>query len=210
MCARYTLTDPGRLARAFPRLRSAALGAAGVPRYNIAPTQVVLGARDGGRAVIEPLTWGLHGRVNVRAERLTAGGRVGHRCVLFADGFYEWRDRKPVRFTLHSAEPFALAGVWAPVREGPPACAIVTCEPNELVRPVHDRMPAIVPADALDVWLGDDDLPADVARAILQPFAASAMAAQPVSRRVNNARYDAPDVLRDDDPVQQSLGFLDA
>ena len=206
MCARYTLTDPGRLARAFPRLRSGAFGPIGVPRYNIAPTQVVLGAR-GGSAEIEPLKWGLHGRVNVRAERLTAGGPVGHRCVIFADGFYEWRDRKPVRFTLRSAEPFAFAGVWAAVREGPPACAIVTCEPNELVRAVHDRMPVIVPADALDVWLGDDALPADVARAMLQPFPAGAMAAQPVSRRVNNARYDAPDVLNDDDPVQQSFAL---
>jgi len=208
MCGRYSLTNPSRLARAFPQLRYGEFSEIGLPRYNIAPSQIVLGARDGGRDAIEALRWGLHGRINVRAESLTARrGPLGRRCVVFADGFYEWRAGTPVRFTLRSEEPFALAGVWEAAGDEPPACAIVTCPPNELVRPVHDRMPAIVPPDALPLWLSADEVPADVARAILVPFAGAAMQAQPVSKRLNNARYDAPDVLRDDDPVQQSLGL---
>ncbi len=104
-----------------------------------------------------------------------------------------------------------MAGVWEEAEGAElPACAIVTTpSPTNSVQPrVHDdRMPAIVPADALPLWLSADDIPVDVARAILAPFDAAALRAQPVSKRLNKASYDAPDILRDDDPVQQSLGL---
>jgi putative SOS response-associated peptidase YedK len=209
MCGRYSLINPSRLAKAFPRLRAGSFSEIGMPRYNIAPSQAVIGARDGGRNAFEALRWGLYGRINVRAESLTARrGPVGRRCVVFTDGFYEWHQGSPVRFSLQSDEPFALAGGWEePASDELPECAIVTCSPNALVAPVHDRMPAIVPPDVLPLWLSGDAVPADVVRAVLTPFAAAAMRAQPVSKRLNDARYDAPDILRDDDPVQQSLGF---
>jgi putative SOS response-associated peptidase YedK len=84
-------------------------------------------------------------------------------------------------------------------------CALITCVPNARVAPVHDRMPVILASGALDLWLGADQLSKEDADAILRPYAASEMRAQRASTRLNNVRYDAPDVLHDDDPVQESL-----
>jgi putative SOS response-associated peptidase YedK len=75
------------------------------------------------------------------------------------------------------------------------------------VQGVHDRMPVILAPDALALWLEPEELAPDVATSVLQPYDATPMRARDASTRLNNARYDAPDVLHDDDPVQQSLGF---
>ena len=176
-----------------------------LPRFNIAPAQEVLGVRNDGDDAVESFAWGIGGRINARAETIAPASQR-KRCVIFADGFYEWQNKRPIYFQLNDGEPFAFAGIWAPNQDAA-ECAIVTTEPNTLVRPVHDRMPVILPADAMDVWLGQDELPPDVVRALLAPYAADAMVSRPVSSRLNNARYDAPDVLVDDDPIQQRLGF---
>ncbi len=80
----------------------------------------------------------------------------------------------------------------------------MTCEPNDLVRAVHDRMPVILPHDAAETWVSEEADGAEAA-AVLRPLDAARMDARPVSSRVNNANYDAPDVLSDDDPVQETL-----
>src|SRR5580692_9918302 len=113
MCGRFTLAKPGALAGAFPRFKFPEFSETRLPRYNIAPTQRVLGVRNDGRHIAEALRWGIRGRINIRAESLCARrSAIVRRCVEFADGFYEWRNRRPFYYTLKSGEPFALAGLW--------------------------------------------------------------------------------------------------
>jgi putative SOS response-associated peptidase YedK len=198
MCGRYTLTDPGALTAAFPRFRYPEFSETRIPRYNIAPAQRVLGVRNDGRGVVEELQWGIGGRINIRAESIAARvSPVRRRCIEFADGFYEWRDRRPFYYTLKSETPFAFAGLWEP-QNGAAACDVATCEPNSLVARVHDRMPVILSGSNVDIWLDPDPMPADVAASILRPLDASLMQVREVSMRVNNANYDAADVLTED------------
>ncbi len=202
MCGRFTLTDPARLPAAFPRFRfpefSETRLPAFAPRFNIAPAQEVLGVRNDGQNSAELLHWGIGGRINIRAESLAARrDPIRRRCIEFADGFYEWRDRRPVYYTLKTGRPFAFAGLWVP-ENGSAACDIVTCEPNALVAPVHNRMPVILTPETFELWLEPDPLPPEVAGSILRPFDAALMQARGVSRRVNNANHDAPDVLQPD------------
>ncbi len=204
MCGRYTLTNPGALSRAFGQFRYPEFSETGLPRYNIAPAQAVLGVRNDGRGVVEELRWGIHGRINARAETVSARRYpIRRRCIEFADGFYEWRDRRPFYFTLASGEPFAFAGLWEP-GNGHASCNLVTCEPNALVAPVHDRMPVILPRDAIAHWLDPEPLPPEVAAAFLRPYDADSMCVREVSRKVNNANYDASDVLVASGPPEPS------
>lgn len=202
MCGRFSLTRPDRLKRIFPRyafpeFSETRLPTTG-PRFNIAPTQPVLGVRNDGSNIATFMRWGIDGRINIRSESLAARrGPVRRRCIEFADGFYEWRDRTPIYYTLESGEPFAFAGLWEPVGDGC-ACDVITCEPNALVAQVHDRMPVILKPEAVDVWLDPDPLPHEVVASILKPLAADLMTAREVSKRVNSAKYDAPDVLEPD------------
>src|SRR6266487_4334592 len=179
MCGRYTLTDPDpRLMRfRFGLVESAKIEQD--PRYNVAPTDPVLAVRldqDGER---EPgiLRWGLiphyadpdkFGRllINARAETVAEAAAFRdafrtHRCLIVADGFYEWREeetgKKPVWITRPSREPFAFAGLWAKARREDGSslhsCAIVTCRPGEVVAPIHDRMPVILGQERESEWL---------------------------------------------------------
>lgn len=202
MCGRFTLTEPGALAAAFPGFRFPEFSETRIPRYNVAPAQLVLGVRNDGRGVAEELQWGIAGRINIRAESIAARrSPVRRRCIEFADGFYEWRNRRPFYYTLKSGEPFAFAGLWAP-QNGTAACDVATCEPNALVARVHDRMPVILTPSNVDRWLDPEPLPAEVAASILRPLDANLMKVREVSMRVNNANYDAADVLSDDSDLR--------
>lgn len=204
MCGRYTLIGPARLRDAFPEYTFPEFSEYRLPRFNIAPSQRVAGVLADGSATARPLTWGIDGRINVRAERLRSQAPA-RRCILFADGFYEWRDHKPARFRLRADEPFAFAGVWQPGPGGDPACAIVTVEANALVAQVHHRMPAILNREQRARWMQSDTPNSAELAELLRPFDAEGMQMDPASTRLNSARYDAPDVLRDDDPVQERL-----
>ncbi len=107
---------------------------------------MVLGVRNDGRDAVEQMSWGIHGRLNARAESVASRTQRNH-CVIFADGFYEWRDKRPTYFQLRDAEPFAFAGIWNSLEWSEAQCSIITTEPNDLVRTVHDRMPVILPDD---------------------------------------------------------------
>jgi len=158
------------------------------------------GARDGP------------GHINARGEtaweKPTFRDAFAHRrCLIPATGFYEWqrtgaKKRRPWLFSLTSSRPFAFAGLWEdPAREGAsPTCAILTTEPNDVTRAVHDRMPVILPPGAYARWLDPRPGAALDLRSLLVPFPAGAMAARPVSTAVNNARFDNPACL---DPEQQ-------
>ena len=193
------------------------------PRYNVAPSQdvAVVRAANGGRS-LSMLRWGLipawakdpaigYRLINARSETVadkpafrTAYRR--RRCLIPADGFYEWqrlgKTRQPWLFGLRDGAPFAFAGLWerwtvpedaaltgslAESKPGDPieTCTILTAAANETVAPVHGRMPVILPWDAHDPWLAGEDVS-------LAPYAADAMTAHPVSTLVNRPAYDDP------------------
>jgi putative SOS response-associated peptidase YedK len=219
MCGRYTLVDPARLAGSYPQYRFEEFSESRLrtPRYNVAPTQPVLGVQNDGARVVE-MRWGLGsgasatGQINARSETVATKPTFREafrkrRCIVFADGFYEWKNRKPMRFSMKDDEPFAFAGIWETAGGDGSTCAILTCAPNELVAGTHDRMPVILPQSSLEPWLSDDLDVAEILQSFLRPYDAALMKAVPASSRLNSARYDAPDVLIDDDPVQGDFGF---
>lgn len=169
------------------------------PDYNIAPTRPVTVLLDGPapRAIRAP--WGIPiapGRpplINARAETLRekpAFREAFHtrRCLIPFGGFYEWerrgRERKPWYYRLREQEQGCFAGLWTMV-DARPHTVVVTTEANELIRPVHHRMPAILPARHYQAWLHKAPNP-DTLLTLLEPFPASAMLGYPVSTRVNN------------------------
>ena len=220
MCGRYTLTypDPARLRARFDILESIEVN--DEPRYNVAPTDPVLavrlfdGVRDLGR-----LRWGLvpgvwaekkgqRPLINARVETLATQSAFAEsfrerRCLIPADGFYEWltdeRGKRPLWFSRPDHDLFAFAGIWAKLkRRGSDdvlhSCAIVTCPPNELMRPIHDRMPVILDPAAERDWL-DPDRPADDLLDLLRPPPDDALVARAVSDLVNDVREDGPELI---------------
>jgi putative SOS response-associated peptidase YedK len=227
MCGRFNLTASGQeIAEALGLDEAPELA----PRYNIAPTQPVAVVRveaATGRRRLDTVRWGLvpegapeneRGHINARAE--TAWQKPSfreafarRRCLVPATGFYEWqrthaRRRRPWLFALGSGRPFAFAGLWEPpARDGaPPTCTILTTEPNDVTRPVHDRMPVILSPGSYAPWL--DPRPGDAValRPLLAPFPAAAMTARPVSSVVNNARFDDPACLEPEEEPPLPLG----
>ena len=217
MCGRYSLTtDLGELARRFEFDGN---WDAFERRYNIAPTQDVLTVVGGESRRGGYMRWGLipswakdkstGGRmINARAE--TVGEKPSfrnalrrRRCLILADGFYEWQkvgaDRRPMRIVMRSGEPFAFAGLWEtwrdPQGEVIPSCTITTTTANDTLRPIHDRMPVILPRDLEDFWLDDSVTEPDILTSVLTPYDDGAMVAYEVSALVNSARNDGPEVM---------------
>jgi putative SOS response-associated peptidase YedK len=125
-------------------------------------------------------------------------------CLIPADGFYEWTvgsdgKKQPIHFHLHDYELFAFAGLWTfrtdeETGEVFESCTIITTTPNELVAPVHDRMPVILPAGAEAIWL-DPAISKEQTRFLLEPYPAKLMVALPASTRVNSIRNDDAGLL---------------
>jgi putative SOS response-associated peptidase YedK len=197
----------------------------GYERFNVAPSQKILAAvedADGRR--MELLRWGLVPRwakgpnvgykmINARAETLEERPayrglvrHAKHRCLILADGYYEWQKpedpkqpRRPLHYSLESGEPFFFAGLWtrwrAPDGQVMPSCTIVTCEANELARPIHDRMPVILAdPEAWEAWL-DPAVTTAAAGELLVPLGSEHMIVCPANPVVNSARHEGPDCL---------------
>ncbi|MDQ3724239.1 MAG: SOS response-associated peptidase [Actinomycetota bacterium] len=230
MCGRYTLATPdlGALRARFALRESIELRR----RFNVAPGDDVLAVirrgEDGAEAEGAFLRWGLvpfwasdpselaAKTINARAE--TVADRPAYRdaferrrCLIVADGFYEWSGGVPHWITRPGGEPFAFAGLWSSwrpkdaSREVEPlrSCAIVTTAAAGPVHALHDRMPVILDPTDEPTWI-DPATPADELHALMrEPAAAAALEYRPVSRAVNDARHDAPDCL--DPPEQASL-----
>ena len=181
MCGRYSLiADIGELAERFEFDGSALTHALG---YNIAPTQMALTVTNGNGRRASYMRWGLipswaksasvgNRMINARAETVaerpsfhTALRR--RRCLVLADGFYEWQrigaSRRPMRITIETGEPFAFAGLWDvwrdPRGEIVRSCAIITTSANDLLKPIHDRMPVVLPRKLEPFWLDHDLIP---------------------------------------------------
>jgi putative SOS response-associated peptidase YedK len=217
MCARYTLRSPADLLAArfglpeTPGFR---------PRFNIAPSQLipVIGAKAGGHGRgLAMFKWGFipHWQqddkgmkpVNARSETvgttpLFADSFRLRRCLVIADGFYEWKTvnkkKMPVHFRLKSHEPFGFAGVWD-VWNGPQgkvfSAAIITTEPNELTREVHNRMPVILARGDEASWLDPANQDAAKLQAMLKPYSASEMEATQVNPAMNRPSFEGPECL---------------
>jgi putative SOS response-associated peptidase YedK len=122
------------------------------------------------------------------------------RCLIPADGFYEWRQegrlRQPYYVRRRDGAPFALAGLWEEAAgSGPGTCAILTTEPNALVREIHDRMPAILAPPEYERWLDIGAQAPEAVLGLLRPFPAEALTLYPVEPRVNDAGRDDPSLI---------------
>jgi len=205
------------------------------PHYNIAPTQQVLIVRKRQGEKTRHFTtmrWGLipswakdmsigTRTLNARSETVTKtpafrDSILKKRCLIPADGFYEWRKmgsvKQPFCFEIGEGAVFALAGLWdewtGPEGEIIESCTILTTSPNSLVADLHDRMPVIVPPEKYDLWLDPDVTDFAAIRDILKPYSAILMRRYPVSRKLNNAKNDDADSagpITLDTPTQSKL-----
>lgn len=208
MCGRFARRTPAKtLAREFQVGEMPDIE----PRYNIAPTQDILSIRrtDEGREAAM-LKWGLVPAwakdvsigaklINARSETVTEKPSFREafkkrRCIIPADGFYEWQrtggKKQPYFFRMQDEHPFGFAGLWEKWKaiDGQvlETCTILTTEANEVLQPVHDRMPVILHPDDYELWLDTDLRKLDLAKELLRPFPASEMIAYPVSPSINS------------------------
>ncbi len=216
MCGRFILIAPGEaIAELFQLTEIPTL----VPRYNIAPTQPVAAVRlspSSGARELSYFHWGLIPRwakdtkigsrmINARSE--TAAEKPSfrsafkyRRCLVPADGFYEWQKinggKQPVRIQMKTGLPFAIAGLWEHwiSSDGSEieSCTLLTTEPNNLLRPVHNRMPVLLDPADFDLWLDTKSYQGDDVQQLLRPFSGEEMAFYPVSTHVNNPRNEDP------------------
>lgn len=219
MCGRFTLFDTAAsLAEAFEVAEVPSLS----PRYNIAPSQAVAAVRippSGGAREVVLLRWGLipswakdpslgDRMINARAE--TAAGKPAfrsairrRRCLVPASGFYEWKRtngrKQPYYIRRPDGKPFAFAGLWesweGPGQAAVESCTILTTSANELLLPIHDRMPVIVSPADYDLWLSPKVRdPAELAR-LFRPAPPEGMTTFPVGTAVNNPKTDSPQLI---------------
>jgi putative SOS response-associated peptidase YedK len=225
MCGRFTATfvEPqmiaGRFAVSSPAIPEETLG-----RYNVCPTEQVLAVvADGSERVARDLRWGLvppwarklragPEPINARAETLLTKrafspllARADRRCLVIADGWYEWLkperprgERVPFRYTVDGGAPFAFAGLWDENRVGGERLAsvtVLTTAANAVCAPVHDRMPCVLEsAEAEAAWLSPD-VDAQAALELLGVLAAARTTAAPANPAVNKAGVEGAELL---------------
>ena len=218
MCGRFTLSQSAEAIASVFQLNQ-------VPtlerRYNIAPTQPVAtvlqtSARE---RQFQLLRWGLipawakdatmgsrliNARAETVAEKPSFRSAFRHRrCLVIADGFYEWRrqdgKKQPFYFRMQNQQPFAFAGLWEhwqdPKGEAIYSCTILTTEANELLQQIHERMPVILNPKDYDLWLDPTVQKLEQLQQLLQPYSSTAMTSYPVSTKVNKPTNDTPELI---------------
>jgi putative SOS response-associated peptidase YedK len=218
MCGRYVQRTPAKtLSKEFqvsemPEIK---------PRYNIAPTQDILSIRrieDEREAIL--LKWGLVPSwakdvsigaklINARSETVTEKPSFREafkkrRCIIPADGFYEWQrtggKKQPYFFRMRDERPFGFAGLWEKWRDADgqvlETCTILTTEANEVLRPVHDRMPVILHSEDYDLWLDEDARQQDLRKDLLRPYTSAEMVSYPVGTAVNSTNNQGAELIR--------------
>jgi putative SOS response-associated peptidase YedK len=208
------------------------------PRYNIAPSQPVPVIVEGERAnEAKLMKWGLvpswapdpsigNRLINARAETLLEKSSfkrlvAERRCIIPADGFYEWRRERqrtvPVWIHLKNKEPFAFAGLWDAWQDFDSGTilntfTIITTEPNDLLRPIHNRMPVIYDCEMSQQWLAHVDASSQMAlSAALKPYRSELMEAWEVSTFVNTPENDSEECVRPiahSQPTNRQLSLL--
>ena len=233
MCGRYALAkDAMFLKDDFPSFEILMQLA---PRYNIAPTQPVAVFLNNDRPRMEIVNWGLvppwaedpsraASLINARAESVAEkpsfkNAFLRKRCLIPADGWYEWSvarngGKRPFYFHRRDGRAFAMAGIWEEWHSDDGglvmSCAIITTGPNEIMRPVHDRMPVILEPEDYDQWLSREEGNPARLRALLKPFRDDPLDCYPVSNHVNKVANDdslciAPAPARPPGPEQLDL-----
>jgi putative SOS response-associated peptidase YedK len=220
MCGRYELHTPiEEVARRFDAVLTDEARAL-PPRYNVAPTLRVPVLRQGRRGrEVEAMSWGLTPSwakdrsgvkpINARAETvferpMFRNGIARRRCLLPADGFYEWQRgparKQPYHVAMTDGSLLALAGLWEYwAREGQEplvSCCIVVTDANALMATIHERMPVIIAPQDYARWLDPALSAREAIEPMLAPFPAAAMRAYPVSTRVNDVRNDGPELIQ--------------
>lgn len=191
------------------------------PSYNVAPTDRIYAvAEHEGARLLGTFRWGLvpfwakdarigSRHINARAETLAVRpafkDSLAHkRCIIPADGFYEWQKRasggKLPHYVHHPASPLGLAGLWAAWRNPDDGrrlttCTIITTDPNELLRPIHNRMPVVLAPEHWDRWLGRDLIDPDEVAGLLRPAPEGLLRAHPVSTLVNDVGNNYPECI---------------
>lgn len=223
MCGRFTLAvNPADFADEFD---GAEFPQQFQPRYNVAPSQPVLAIPNDGKNSATFFVWGLipswakdptigSRLINARGETLGEkpafrGAYKYRRCVIPADGFYEWKSQPGtkgkvphyIRLKTHAA--FGLAGLWEEWHSADGGtlrtCTIVTTEPNELMASIHNRMPVILGRESISRWLDAAPRSPDNLKDLIRPFPGGLMESLPVSTLVNSPGNDTPDCIR---PIQ--------
>jgi putative SOS response-associated peptidase YedK len=220
MCGRFTLTvDPADLREHY---ENANFPDKFAPRYNIAPSQAILAIPNNGKNTADFFVWGLipswakdpsigNRMINARGETLGEkpsyrGAYKYKRCLIPADGFYEWKSqpgtkvKTPYFIHMKSAQPFAFAGLWdewqaadaSPIR----TCTIITTGPNPLMATLHDRMPVILHPKDYAEWLDPAPRSAESLQHLIAAFPAEQMEAYPVSAVVNSPSNDRAECLQ--------------
>jgi len=189
------------------------------PRWNAAPTTKlpVVFSRNGER-VLTLMRWGLvpawaddirigASAFNARAESVDArpafrgAWRARRRCLVVADAYYEWRpaDKQPFAIALGNRGPMTFAGLWdlwhPPNGAALRSFTIITTQANELLKPLHDRMPVVLPPVSWPSWLGERTTTEAELKAMLRPYPAAAMTFWPVDRRIGNVKNEGADLF---------------
>jgi putative SOS response-associated peptidase YedK len=222
MCGRYVRSSP---TERFADLFGARTGLTLKPSYNVAPSQPILVARNaeqGGRE-LAALHWGLiphwskepqtaYSTINARAETVAVkpAFRLAfqrRRCLIAADAYYEWKalahGKQPYAIQMQDGEPFAFAGIWECWSRGEQrveSCAIIVTVANELTQAIHDRMPVILAPEDYAVWMDPTLTDKQGLLELLKPCPSARMRTFSVSKRVNNPRYDTPELLLPESP----------
>jgi putative SOS response-associated peptidase YedK len=213
MCGRYTLRKPAtEIAEEFDLPEVPVL----MPRFNVAPTQNVAVVRlepDQRVRGLDTLRWGLipswaddpsigNRMINARAETVAEKPAFRHalkakRCLVVADGFFEWQKidgrKQPFYIKMRDDHPFAFAGLWERWTRGDvpiESCTIITTGANELMQPIHDRMPVVIPKSAYDIWLDLTIKDHERLQPLLAPYPSDEMVAYTVSTLVNSPKND--------------------
>ena len=222
MCGRFTLiTEPERLKEIFDI--SDISNYQFESKYNIAPTQMVATAlynSETEKRECEFLRWGLipswakdskmgARMINARAETLAEkpsfrSAFKRRRCLVLADGFYEWEKletkKQPYYFQLQDKQPFAFAGLWeewqSPENEKITSCTIITTNANELLQPIHHRMPVILQQADYEKWLDPQLQKTEPLKELLHPYKAEQMTMTAVSIRVNNPKNNSSECIK--------------
>lgn len=217
MCGRYTLTSPQEVAEHYGVGSVPAFGS----RYNIAPSQeslIVTSRTSSGSETREPLpaSWGIHlpnrggsgSRyvINARSEEVAAKplfrqSFAERRCLVPANGFYEWtkigNTKQPYYFSLPGGALFSFAGLWSLDQENRPTYVILTTTANATVAPIHDRMPVIVGPESYSEWLAPGHLAEASAASMSRPWRTEETACWPVRMRVNSPSFDDETCIRE-------------
>lgn len=212
MCGRYTLTTPPEVVQDLFHLSKEPECA---PRFNLAPSQEAPAIRRmGGRRQLDFLRWGLvppwadepsSVTINARAETASTkpwfrASFTRRRCLVPADGFYEWRKpergrKQPFYFQLPDGQPFAFAGLWESWGRGEQqlqSFTFLTTKANHAVGQIHGRMPVILRPEAHSAWLDPDLQDRDLVIGLLEGGPMDELVGYPVSTYVNNPANDSP------------------